>query len=110
MKFTYFATAALASLAQAQTYGTTSGATYSQEIIPDMDYTHARADFDKNSYIWDQGDYEERVRVEAEVMVALEVLTDLYDRVGDDFSTLSYCNNSNDNFTRTHILNDVMLR
>ena len=84
MKFTYFASV-LASAALAQTYGSSSGASYDQEFIPDMDYTHARAYFNPNAYIWDQGDYEERVKIEAEVMVALEVLTDLYDRVGDDF-------------------------
>jgi len=109
MKFTYFASL-LASAALAQTYGTGSGAAYDQEFIPDMDYTHARADFNKNEYIWDQGDYEERVKIEAEVMVALEVLTDLYDRVGDDFQTLSYCDSATSNFTRSHMLNNAMLQ
>ena len=40
--------------------------------------------FDEREKIWDQNDYEERVKVEAEMLVALEALKTSVDYLGFD--------------------------
>ena len=47
---------------------------HSGEELPTADFNHQVWDFNHNKEIWDQNDYEERVKVEAELMVALEAL------------------------------------
>ena len=46
----------------------------SGEKLPGADFNKQVYQFDEKKYIWDQNDYEERVKVEAELMVALEGL------------------------------------
>ena len=46
----------------------------SGEKLPGPDFNKQVYDFDERKHIWDQNDYEERVKVEAELMVALEAL------------------------------------
>lgn len=82
---------------------------YSQEVIPGMDYEHARSQFDKSGYIWDQGDYEERVKVEAELMVSLEVLTDLYEGIGEDMQVLQGCTEKNSRDTYSQMVFSALL-
>ena len=43
-----------------------------REQLPSADFNRRVYEFDNNDTIWDQNDYEERVKVEAELMVALE--------------------------------------
>lgn len=47
-----------------------------REPLPSADFNRRVYEFDNDKAIWDQNDYEERVRVEAELMVALESLKD----------------------------------
>ena len=44
------------------------------ETLPSADFKRKVDDFDASKQIWDQYDYTERVRVEAEILVALEAL------------------------------------
>lgn len=44
------------------------------EELPGADYNRQVYSFDTKDQIWDQQDYNERVKVEAEILVALEAL------------------------------------
>ena len=52
------------------------------EVLPGADFNKQVYEFDEDKMIWDQNDYVERTRQEAELMVALEALK----------STISYLN------------------
>jgi len=45
-----------------------------REPLPSGDFNRRVHNFDNHREIWDQKDYEERVKVEAELLVALEAL------------------------------------
>lgn len=44
------------------------------EVLPGADFNKQVYNFDEKKAIWDQNDYEERVKMEAEILVALEAL------------------------------------
>jgi len=44
------------------------------EVLPGADFNKQVYNFNEAHQIWDQNDYEERVKVEAEMLVALEAL------------------------------------
>ena len=44
------------------------------ENLPGADFNKQVHDFNEDKEIWDQNDYQERVKMEAEIMVALEAL------------------------------------
>ena len=46
------------------------------ETLPGPDFNRQVYNFDESQQIWDQNDYEERVKMEAEILVALESLKD----------------------------------
>ena len=64
---------------------------YSQdygEALPGADFNKQVYQFRENEQIWDQNDYVERVKVEAEILVALEALKTSVGYLRDDTSTL----------------------
>ena len=64
---------------------------YSQpygEALPGADFNRQVYQFRENEQIWDQNDYVERVKVEAEILVALEALKTSVGYLRDDTATL----------------------
>ena len=64
---------------------------YSQdygEALPGADFNKQVYQFRENEQIWDQNDYVERVKVEAEILVALEALKTSVGYLRDDTATL----------------------
>ena len=64
---------------------------YSQEYgeeLPGADLNKQVYQFNENKQIWDQNDYEERVKVESEILVALEALKTSVNYLGYDIHTL----------------------
>ena len=64
---------------------------YSQdygEALPGADFNKQVYQFRENEQIWDQNDYVERVKVEAEILVALEALKTSVGYLRDDTRTL----------------------
>ena len=64
---------------------------YSQEYgeeLPGADFNKQVYNFNENKQIWDQNDYEERVKVEAEILVALEALKTSVNYLGYDISSI----------------------
>ena len=62
---------------------------HSGEELPTADFNHQVWDFDHNKDIWDQNDYEERVKVEAELLVALEALKGFIAGISYDISHIA---------------------
>ena len=65
---------------------------YSQdygEALPGADFNKQVYQFRENEQIWDQNDYVERVRAEAEMLVALEALKTSVGYLRDDTGTLT---------------------
>ena len=65
---------------------------YSQEYgeeLPGPDFNRQVWGFDERDQIWDQNDYEERVKVEAEMLVALEALKTSVGYIGYDIVTVN---------------------
>ncbi len=54
------------------------------EVLPGADFNKQVYEFNANKPIWDQNDYEERVKVEAEMLVALEALKESVVYLGHD--------------------------
>ena len=59
------------------------------EVLPGADFNRQVYEFDQTSNIWDQNDYEERVKVEAEMLVALEALKTSVGYIGYDLVTIN---------------------
>lgn len=62
---------------------------YSQpapETLPGADFNKQVWEFDQSKNIWDQQDYNERVKAEAEILVALEALKTAVLYLGSDIS------------------------
>ena len=57
-------------------------------MLPGADFNRQVYSFDENKSIWDQNDYEERVKVEAELLVALEALKSSASYLAFDVHTL----------------------
>ena len=58
------------------------------EVLPGADFNKQVYEFDGSKPIWDQNDYEERVKVEAEMMVALEALKESVLYLGQDIKEI----------------------
>ena len=56
------------------------------EVLPGADFNKHVYEFDGDHNIWDQNDYEERVKVEAEMLVALEALKESVMYLGYDIN------------------------
>mmetsp|Transcript_37978 Transcript_37978/g.46345 ORF Transcript_37978/g.46345 Transcript_37978/m.46345 type:complete len:200 (+) Transcript_37978:70-669(+) len=70
-------------------------ADYSQDykyVLPSADFNKQVYDFNDNVAIFDQSTYEARIRVEAEMMIALEALKESIKIVGTDFENLRSIN------------------
>ena len=63
--------------------------THSGEELPKADFNRQVWEFDEHHEIWDQNDYEERVKVEAELLVALEALKDGVSGLSHDIHQLN---------------------
>ena len=62
--------------------------TPSGEHLPGADFNRQVYEFDCDHEIWDQNDYEERVKVEAEILVALEALKSSFSVIDYDIHHL----------------------
>ena len=58
------------------------------ETLPGADFNHQVYKFDEDHQIWDQNDYEERTKAEAELLVALEALKQSVSILSYDISRL----------------------
>lgn len=58
------------------------------EELPGADFNKQVYQFNENKQIWDQNDYEERVKVEAEMLVALEALKTSVNYLGYDIHSI----------------------
>lgn len=59
-----------------------------EETLPGADFNRHVYEFDNNKPVWDQNDYTERVKVEAEMLVALESLKESAMYLGYDLQEL----------------------
>jgi hypothetical protein len=58
------------------------------EVLPGADFNAHVYHFDEAEPIWDQGDYEERVKMEADMLVALEALKETVQYLHHDIDHL----------------------
>ena len=58
------------------------------EVLPGPDFNKQVYNFNENKEIWDQNDYEERVKAEAEILVALEAMKESVMYLGYDIQGL----------------------
>ena len=57
-------------------------------MLPGADFNKQVYQFNEKKQIWDQNDYEERVKVEAEILVALEALKTSVNYLNFDVSSI----------------------
>lgn len=62
------------------------------EVLPGADFNKQVWQFNTDKQIWDQNDYEERVKVEAEMLVALEAMKDAVHDLDRDIDQIDYRN------------------